>query len=98
MISGNFELYQCPLTAADPIALLGLYFFDKIYLVKSLQQFLSIIGNPQHPLAFCFADDGASAAFANTADDFFIGKPYIAGGTPVDGDLAFIGQAFFKQF
>ena len=82
---------------ADPVDLLCTHAIGIIYELQIVDQALCIRGDLKHPLALDLAHDLAAATLAYAADDFFVSKHALAGGTPVDRHFLFVGQPLLEQ-
>ena len=94
---GGGEIDLRALGSADPVALLRLDALYVVDVVEVAEQALGVLGYLQHPLALGLADDLAAAAFADAADDLFVGEDALAGGAEVDRHLLLIREPALEK-
>ena len=82
---------------ADPVLLLNLDTFDKVQIVKIVDQAVSVLGNTQHPLALLLANDRRTTTLTHTLDDLFVCETNLTAGTPVDRHGGLIRHPVLEQ-
>ena len=97
VLAGEGEIHFRTLGLTDPVLLGDFDTLDIIYGIQSLDQFVCIFGDLQHPLALDLTDNFRTAALADTVDYFLICQTYFTGGTPVDGHLCLVSQSCLEQ-
>ena len=94
---GGVELDLCAVASADPVLLLELDALGIIDQIEIVDQAVGVLGDTQHPLALDAADDFTAAALAYAIDDLFVRQNALAGGTPVDRHLLFVGKIMLEK-
>ncbi len=74
----------------DPVSLHLLRAVGPVELVQPLEEFLGVLGDPQHPLPYGFSDTGVAPDIGMSVDDFFVRQRSTQFGAPPDRLLGLI--------
>ena len=93
----KLEEYCSTFASSDPVALHGLYRFRPVKVIKALEKLIAIGCDLQHPLSDVLLFHLGAASFAPAFLHLFVGQSCLAGRTPVDWCVCFVGQTFLVE-